>query len=70
MGLGDAKFAASIGLLLGWQSLLTGTFARVRAHTVYGGARLALCRAIRTSQLPLGPFMLVGAVAALVPLRL
>lgn len=68
MGLGDAKLAASIGLVLGWtswQSLLTGTFAGFTLAAVYGGARLALHRATRTSQLPLGPFILLGTIVAL-----
>jgi prepilin signal peptidase PulO-like enzyme (type II secretory pathway) len=32
---------------------------------VYGGALLALHRATRTSRLPLGPFILIGALAAI-----
>jgi leader peptidase (prepilin peptidase)/N-methyltransferase len=68
MGLGDAKLAASIGLVLGWaswQALLTGTFAGFALAAIYGGARLATHRATRTTQLPLGPFILLGALAAL-----
>jgi leader peptidase (prepilin peptidase) / N-methyltransferase len=59
MGRKDAKLAASIGLVLGWtswQALFTGTFA---------GFILATHRAGRTSQLPLGPFILLGALAAI-----
>jgi leader peptidase (prepilin peptidase)/N-methyltransferase len=73
MGLGDAKLAASIGLVLGWtswQSLLTGTFAGFALAAVYGGARLATRQATQTSQLPLGPFMLAGALATLAFLHL
>ena len=61
MGLGDAKLAASIGLVLGWtswQALLTGTFAGFALAAVYGGVRMARHQATRTSQLPLGPFIL------------
>jgi leader peptidase (prepilin peptidase)/N-methyltransferase len=71
MGLGD-KLAASIGLVLGWaswQSLLTGTFAGFALAAIYGGARLATHRATRTTQLPLGPFILLGALAAIALLR-
>ncbi len=68
MGLGDAKLAASVGAALGWiswQALLSGTFAAFALAAVYGGALLVLHRATRTSQLPLGPFILIGTLAAI-----
>ncbi len=68
LGLGNAKLAASVGAALGWiswQALLCGTFAAFALAGVYGGALLALHRATRTSQLPLGPFILLGALAAI-----
>jgi leader peptidase (prepilin peptidase) / N-methyltransferase len=68
LGLGDAKLAASVGAALGWiswQALLSGTFAAFALAGVYGGALLALHRATRTSQLPLGPFILLGTLAAI-----
>ena len=68
MGFGDAKLAASIGLMLGWagwQALVIGTFAGFAMAAVYGGVLLAAHRATRTSQLPLGPFILLGALAAI-----
>jgi leader peptidase (prepilin peptidase)/N-methyltransferase len=68
MGLGDAKIAASIGLVLGWtswQALITGTFAGFALAAVYGGVQMARRLATRTSQLPLGPFILLGTLAAL-----
>ena len=73
MGLGDAKLAASLGLVLGWtswQALLTGTFLGLALAAVCGGALIAAHRASRTSQLPLGAFMLAGALAAIVLLRM
>ncbi|HEY2265842.1 MAG TPA: hypothetical protein VGI96_24680 [Streptosporangiaceae bacterium] len=48
-----------------WQALITGTFLGL-ALAVCGGALIAAHRASRTSQLPLGPFMLAGALAAIV----
>ena len=69
MGLGDAKVAASIGLVLGWtswQALVIGTFAGFAVAAVYGGVLMAAQRASRTSQLPLGPFILLGALVAVV----
>jgi leader peptidase (prepilin peptidase)/N-methyltransferase len=72
MGLGDAKIAATIGLVLGWtswQALLVGTFAGFALAAVYGGVLLATHRATRSSQLPLGPFILLGALAAIAVLQ-
>ncbi|HEY7145022.1 MAG TPA: A24 family peptidase [Streptosporangiaceae bacterium] len=68
LGLGDAKLAASTGAALGWiswQALLSGTFIAFAVAAVYGGALLALHRATRTSHLPLGPFILIGTLAAI-----
>jgi len=68
LGLGDAKLAASVGAALGWvswQALLSGTFAAFALAAVYGGALLALHRATRTSHLPLGPFIILGTLAAI-----
>ena len=67
MGLGD-KLAPSIGLVLGWtswQALLTGTFAGFALAAFYGGLQMARHQATRTSQLPLGPFILLGTIGAL-----
>lgn len=68
MGLGDAKLAASVGAALGWiswQALLTGTFAGFALAAAYGGVLLARHRATRNSLLPLGPFILIGAIVAI-----
>ena len=68
LGLGDAKLAASAGAALGWiswQALLSGTFAAFALAGIYGGVLLALHRATRTSQLPLGPFIILGTLAAI-----
>ena len=68
LGLGDAKLAASTGAALGWvnwQALLSGTLVAFALAGVYGGALLALHRATRTSHLPLGPFILLGTLAAI-----
>jgi leader peptidase (prepilin peptidase)/N-methyltransferase len=68
LGLGDAKLAASLGLVLGWtswQALFTGTFIGLALAAVYGGTLMFAHRASRTTQLPLGPFILAGALAAI-----
>jgi leader peptidase (prepilin peptidase) / N-methyltransferase len=68
MGLGDAKLAVSIGLVLGWtswQALLTGTFSGLALAAIYGGVLIAARQANRSSQLPLAPFILLGALTAI-----
>lgn len=62
MGFGDAKLAAVLGALLGWQSFLVGLLAAIVLGAVvgvvgrvFGGDR----------QIPFGPFLVAGAVIAL-----
>jgi leader peptidase (prepilin peptidase) / N-methyltransferase len=58
MGLGDAKLAASIGLVLGWaswQALLTGTFAGFALAAVYGGVPWPRTRQREQLSCPLDP---------------
>jgi leader peptidase (prepilin peptidase)/N-methyltransferase len=69
MGLGDVKLAASVGIALGWlgwQALVAGTLVTFVLAAVYGCALMLLHRASRTSQLPLGPFIVIGTLAAIV----
>jgi leader peptidase (prepilin peptidase)/N-methyltransferase len=73
MGLGDVKLSASIGLVLGWiswQALFAGTFLAFILAAACGVVLLATRKAGRGSQLPLGPFMLLGALAAVAFLSL
>lgn len=73
MGFGDAKLAASTGLVLGWtswQALFTGTFAGFALAAAYGGVLMAMHLAGRTTHLPLGPFILLGTLAAIALLYL
>jgi leader peptidase (prepilin peptidase)/N-methyltransferase len=68
LGLGDVKLAASIGAglgWLGWPSLLAGPFLTFMLAAGYGLALVALHRATRTSELPLGPFIVLGTLAAM-----
>jgi leader peptidase (prepilin peptidase)/N-methyltransferase len=69
MGLGDVKLAAGVGVALGWlgwQAVVAGTLITFVLAAVYGCALLLLHRASRTSQLPLGPFIVIGTLAAIV----
>ena len=68
IGAGDAKLAASIGAVLAWTSwraLITGTFITFALAAIYGAVLIALHKADRGSDLPLGPFILIGALAAM-----
>lgn len=69
MGLGDIKLAASAGAALGWlgwQQEVAATFATFTAAALYAIALLAARRATRTTQFPLGPFIIAGTLLVLI----
>ena len=69
MSLGDVKLAASLGTLLAWFSwrlLLAGGFAGFLLGGVFAAALLVSRRAGRKQSIPFGPFMIAGAVLAVV----
>jgi leader peptidase (prepilin peptidase) / N-methyltransferase len=69
MSLGDVKLAASLGTLLawfGWRVLLAGGFAGFLLGGMFAGALLVSRRAGRKQPIPFGPFMIAGAVLAVV----
>lgn len=64
MGLGDVKLAGVLGIFLGWmgwEALIVGGFAAFVLGGVYGVVQLVRRRATRTSGIPFGPWMLLGA---------
>ncbi|MFD6417129.1 prepilin peptidase [Streptomyces sp. NPDC060194] len=68
MGFGDAKLAVAIGAALGWYGwdvLLAGAFLGLLLGAVYGVGLMVVRRAGRKESIPMGPFMLAGAYAAL-----
>lgn len=68
MGFGDVKLAGVLGLYLGWlgwAEVVTGAFLGFLFGGVVGIVLMVLGRAGRKSQIPFGPFMLVGALAAI-----
>jgi len=68
MGLGDAKLAVSVGAVLAWiswQAVLVGTFIAFALAAVYGGVLMVRHKATRSTHLALGPFILIGALAAI-----
>jgi leader peptidase (prepilin peptidase)/N-methyltransferase len=68
MGLGDVKLAGVLGLYLGWLgwgSLLAGGFLGFFLGAVVGVGLMIAKRAGRKSRIPFGPFMLAGALLAI-----
>jgi leader peptidase (prepilin peptidase)/N-methyltransferase len=68
MGFGDVKLAGVLGLYLGWlgwAEVVTGGFLGFLFGGVVGGGLVLVRRAGRKSMLPFGPFMLAGALVAI-----
>ncbi len=64
MGGGDVKLAGVIGIVLGWVGwgpLVVGAFAAFVFGGVFGVALLLMRRATRTTAVPFGPWMILGA---------
>lgn len=69
LGLGDVKLAGSLGMLLGWigwAHVVLGGFLGFLFGGVYSLALVLARRAGRRSQVPFGPFLLGGALVAVV----
>lgn len=69
MGFGDVKLAGVLGLVLGWLGwgeLVVGGFLGFFLGAVLGGVLMIVRRAGRKSKIPFGPFMLFGALLAIV----
>ena len=69
LGLGDVKLAGVLGLVLGWQGwgvVVVGAFLGFLLGGLTGAGLMLAGRAGRRSSIPFGPFMLLGALAALV----
>jgi leader peptidase (prepilin peptidase) / N-methyltransferase len=68
IGRGDVKLSGLLGLYLGWlgiSTLIEGLVLGYLLAAVAGLALLAARRATRKSQVPFGPFLLAGALAAI-----
>lgn len=67
MGFGDVKLAGVLGGYLGWLGwgvLGVGAFLGFLLGGLYGGVLIVLRKAGRKSAIPFGPFMLAGALLA------
>jgi leader peptidase (prepilin peptidase) / N-methyltransferase len=68
MGLGDVKLALATGTVLGWHGATVAALGTAGAFLLSGVLAVALLllgRAGRRTQLPHGPFLLLGALAGL-----
>lgn len=66
MGFGDVKLAVGLGAALGWYGwgvLFLGVFAGVLFNGLYALVLVVARRAGRKSEIPFGPFMILGALA-------
>jgi leader peptidase (prepilin peptidase) / N-methyltransferase len=66
--MGDVKLAGILGLYLGWLGwgqLIAGAFLAFLLGSLVGLALMAARRAGLKSRIPFGPFMLLGALAAI-----
>lgn len=65
MGLGDVKLLAMIGAFLGWKAVLLTIFVGALAGSVIGLTLIATRIKQRGDPIPFGPFLVLGAMAAL-----
>nr|WP_249777296.1 A24 family peptidase [Arthrobacter sp. C9C5] len=68
MGFGDVKLAGVLGMylgFLGWGHVFAGTFAAFLFGGLWSVALLVSRRGTLKSDIPFGPFMLAGTVAAM-----
>jgi len=65
LALGDLYLVAPIGLMLGWPGIFTALFAAAFLAAGTSIALLALRRVGMRSYIPFGPFLVTGAVVAL-----
>ena len=64
MGEGDIEIAAVLGLWLGWPKIITGLWFAFVIGGIYGAYLLFIKKAKLKSQIPFGPFLLIGGVIA------
>ena len=64
MGGGDIKFISAAGALLGWQQVILVIFISAFAGSLFGLAGLASKRTGGLREIPFGPFLAAGTIAA------
>ena len=64
MGMGDVKFALFMGLFLGYPKTIVAFYVAFIVGAIYGVALMVLKKAKRKSQVPFGPFLILGTLIA------
>ncbi len=65
MGLGDAKFSAFLSLILGIEQWFLMIFLSSLFALIFAGIMLLAKKMNRSSKIPYGPFLSIGALVAL-----
>ena len=65
MGMGDIKLFAVLGLFLGWQGVFNVILFSVFAVAAYGVAMLISRKKDKKSEIPIGPFALLGLMISI-----
>ncbi len=65
LGLGDVKFGAALGLVLGWPQGLMASVIGLWAAGIYALVLLVAFRRSRSEPIALGPFLVLGGFAGL-----
>ena len=65
MGGGDPKFAAMIGMWLGWQNILVTILIASAVGTLIGAIALTAKNLGKHQQIPFGPFLAIGGAVSL-----
>lgn len=65
LGGGDLRIGAFLGLILGWQASLVALFVSYLVGSVISVTLLVTGRLTRKSQVPFGPFLVIGTLTAL-----
>lgn len=65
MGGGDVKLAFLMGLVLGWPNILPALFLAFAVGAIYGIILIIMKRKTFKSEVPFGPFLVMGTVAAI-----
>lgn len=66
MGLGDAKFAFLMGLILGYPNIIVACYLAFLTGALYGVILILLRKKKLRAHIPFGPFLVLGTVIALV----